>query len=46
VGQLYDSGGPGFRFLTIIDAAVLDGKQLYILREVGINPATFSVTIE
>jgi hypothetical protein len=44
--QLNDSGGPGFRFLTVIDAADLDGKQLYILREVGINPASFSITIE
>jgi hypothetical protein len=44
--QLNDSGGPGFRFLTIVDAASLNGKQLYIIRNVGINPATFSFTIE
>ena len=44
--QLNDSGGPGFRFLTIVDAASLNGKQLYIFREVGINPASFSFTIE
>ena len=44
--QLNDSGGPGFRFLTIVDAASLNGKQLYIIREVGINPASFSFTIE
>jgi hypothetical protein len=44
--QLNDSGGPGFRFLTIVDAASLNGKHLYIIREVGINPASFSFTIE
>src|SRR6516225_6694224 len=36
--QLNDSGGPGFRFLTIVDAASLNGKQLYVIKEVGINP--------
>jgi hypothetical protein len=44
--QLNDSGGPGFRFLTIVDAASLNGKQLYVIKEVGINPASFSFTIE
>ena len=44
--QLNDSGGPGFRFLTIVDAASLNGKHLYIIRNVGINPASFSFTIE
>jgi hypothetical protein len=45
--QLSDSGGPGLKFLTIVDAATLDGKQLFIIRNVGINaPASFSVTIE
>jgi hypothetical protein len=44
--QLNDSGGPGFRFLTIVDAASLNGKQLYIIREVGVNPASFAFTIE
>jgi hypothetical protein len=43
---LNDSGGPGFRFLTIVDAASLNGKQLYIIKEVGINPASFTFTIE
>jgi hypothetical protein len=46
VTQLNNSGGPGFRFLTIVDAASLNGKQLYIIREVGINPASFSFAIE
>lgn len=44
--QLNDSGGPGFTFLTIVDAASLNGKQLYIIREVGVNPAGFLFTIE
>ncbi len=44
--QLNDSGGPGFRFLTIVDAASVNGKYLFIIREVGINPASFSFTIE
>src|SRR5579864_921669 len=30
--RLSDSGAPGFRFLTIVDAASLNGKQLYIIR--------------
>jgi hypothetical protein len=44
--QLNDSGGPGFRFLTIVDAASLNGKQLYVIQEVGVNPASFVFTIE
>jgi hypothetical protein len=44
--QLNDSGGPGFRFLTIVDTASLNGKHLYIIRTVGVNPASFSFTIE
>lgn len=44
--RLNDSGGPGFRFLTIVDAASLNGKFLYVIRAVGINPASFSFTIE
>ena len=43
---LSDSGGPGFTFLTIVDAATLNGKILFVLREVGVNPASFKVTIE
>jgi hypothetical protein len=38
--------GPGFRFLTIVDGASLNGKQLYIIPTVGVNPASFSFTIE
>ena len=44
--QLNDSGGPGFRFLTIVDAASLNGKHLYILKEVGNTPTSFFFTIE
>ena len=44
--QLNDSGGPGFRFLTIVDAASLNGKQIYVIKEVGINPASFVFTVE
>jgi hypothetical protein len=44
--QLVSSGGPGFRFLAIVDAASLNGKQLYVIRNVGLNPGSFSVTIE
>jgi hypothetical protein len=44
--QLNDSGGPGFRFLTIVDAASLNGKHIYVIKEVGINPASFTFTIE
>lgn len=44
--RLNDSGGPGFVFLTIVDAASLNGKVLYILRAVGINSASFRFTIE
>lgn len=43
---LSDSGGPGFTFLTIVDAASLSGKHLFVLREVGINAASFKFTIE
>ena len=44
--RLNDSGGPGFRFLTIVDAASLNGKILYVLKAVGNNAASFSFTID
>ena len=44
--QPNDSGGPGFAFLTIVDAASLNGKHLFVIREVGITPASFRFTIE
>jgi len=44
--RLSDSGGPGFTFLTIVDAASLNGKSLYVFNVVGVNPASFLFTIE
>jgi hypothetical protein len=44
--QLNDSGGPGYTFLTIVDAASLNGKHLFVIRSVGINDASFRFTIE
>jgi len=44
--RLGDSGGPGFNFLSIVDAAGLNGKILYVIRAVGVNPASFRFTIE
>ncbi len=45
--RLNDSGGPGFKFLTIVDAGSLNGKWLFVLKEVGpLAPAYFSFTIE
>jgi hypothetical protein len=44
--RLNDSGGPGFTFLTIVDSASLNGKLIYVIREVGINAASFKLTIE
>lgn len=44
--QLNNSGGPGFTFLTIVDAASLNGKFLYVIRNVGSGAASFVFTIE
>jgi|tagenome__1003787_1003787.scaffolds.fasta_scaffold17813754_1 hypothetical protein len=44
--HLSGSGGPGFRFLTIIDARELSGKVLYAIRGVGTAPAQFVLTVE
>ncbi|MGA2157102.1 MAG: hypothetical protein ABSH37_22045 [Bryobacteraceae bacterium] len=44
--RLSDSGGPGFKFLTIIDASVLSGKIIYVLREVGTAPSQFTLTVD
>ena len=43
---LNGSGGPGFKFLTIVDAATLNGLQLYVILNVGSAPASFTVLIE
>jgi hypothetical protein len=44
--HLSGSGGPGFQFLTLIDAKELYGKVLYAVRAVGTAPAQFVLTIE
>lgn len=44
--RLSDSGGPGFVFLTIVDTPAISGKIIYVVRVVGIAPATFRLTIE
>ena len=44
--HLSGSGGPGFQFLTIIDAKELSGKSLYAIRAVGTAPTQFVLTIE
>ena len=44
--DLNDSGGPGFTFLTIIDAADLSGLQLYVLLSAGTSPASFTFSIQ
>jgi hypothetical protein len=40
------SGGPGFSFLTILDTGQLDGKHLYVRREVGSADAQFTLTLD
>jgi hypothetical protein len=44
--RLSDSGGPGFRFLTIIGTEQILGKVIYVLRMVGTAPAQFTLTID
>jgi len=44
--QLSSSGGPGFQFLTIIDAVKLNGLVLYVLHTVGAVNANFTFTID
>jgi len=44
--HLSGSGGPGFVFLTIVDATALKGKVIYVIRVVGTVPAAFALTIE
>ena len=40
------SGGPGFRFLTILDIGQLDGKHLYVRRDVGSADAQFTLNVD
>jgi hypothetical protein len=44
--QLSDSGGPGFKFLTIIDTHQLSGKLIYVLRQVGSAASEFTLSVE
>jgi hypothetical protein len=44
--RLSDSGGPGFKFLTIIDANLLSGLNIYVLSLVGTVPAEFTLTVD
>lgn len=43
---LSGSGGPGFAFVTLVDARELSGKVLYAIRAVGTAPSQFTLTIE
>jgi len=44
--RLSDSGGPGFKFLTIIDAHKLSGQIIFVRREVGSADSEFTLTVE
>jgi hypothetical protein len=44
--RLSSSGGPGFMFLTILNAKKLSGKVIYVLREVGTADSQFTVSVE
>jgi hypothetical protein len=44
--QISDSGGPGFRFLTIIDTATLSGLQLFVRRAVGAAASDFTLVVD
>ena len=43
---LASSGGPGFRFLVLIDASDLNGKPIYVLRVVGSEVSQFTLVVE
>lgn len=43
---LSGSGGPGFTFLTIIDAGDLNGQMLYVQQEAGTGNSGFTINIE
>ena len=40
------SGGPGFTFLTIIDAADLNGQMLWVQGDAGTGNSLFTIEIE
>lgn len=44
--QLSDSGGPGFQFLTIINAKQISDKVIYVKRMVGSADSQFTLIVE
>jgi hypothetical protein len=44
--ELASSGGPGFTFLAVQDAAKLNGKYLYVIRNVGSEASAFTIVLE
>jgi hypothetical protein len=44
--EISGSGGPGFRFLTILDTEQLEGKHLFVRRDVGSADSAFTLTVE
>ena len=44
--ELASSGGPGFTFLAVQDAAKLNGKYLYVIRNVGSEASVFTIVVE
>jgi hypothetical protein len=41
--ELASSGGPGFTFLAIQDASKLNGKLIYVIRNVGSIDSAFTI---
>ena len=44
--ELASSGGPGFTFLAIQDSSKLNGKLLYVIRNVGSIDSAFTIVVE
>ena len=44
--QLSDSGGPGFKFLTIVDVGTIANMVIYVLRRVGTANSEFTLTVD
>jgi hypothetical protein len=43
---LSDSGGPGFVFLTIIEAHKLNGNVIFVRRSVGTADSKFTLVVD
>ena len=43
---LSDSGGPGFIFLTIIEAKKLNGNVIFVRRSVGTADSKFTLVVD